>query len=43
MTEEEAVDQIGALTKDSDFIKRHLSGYHEATVKMKTLHAKAHR
>ena len=43
MTKEEAVEQIGALTRDRDFIKRYLSGEHEATVKMKTLHAAAHR
>ena len=43
MTKEEAVEQIGALTRDRDFIKRYLSGDHEATAKMKTLHAAAHR
>jgi hypothetical protein len=43
MTKEEAIEQIGALTRDRDFIKRYLSGEHEATVKMKTLHAAAHR
>jgi hypothetical protein len=35
--------EIGALTQDRDFIKRYLSGDHEATAKMKTLHAAAHR
>ena len=29
--------------RDRDFIKRYLSGEHEATVKMKTLHDAAHR
>ena len=29
--------------RDRDFIKRYLSGEHEATAKMKTLHAAAHR
>jgi hypothetical protein len=43
MTKEEAVEQIGALTRDRDFIKRYLSGDLEATAKMKTLHAAAHR
>ena len=43
MTKEEAVEQIAALTRDRDFIKRYLSGEHEATLKMKTLHAAAHR
>ncbi len=43
MTKEEAGEQIGALTRDRDFIKRYFSGDHEATVKMKTLHAAAHR
>jgi hypothetical protein len=28
---------------DRDFIQRYLSGDHEATAKMKTLHAAAHR
>ncbi len=42
-TKEEAVEQIGALTRDRDFIKRYLAGDHEATAKMKTLHAAAHR
>jgi hypothetical protein len=37
------VNQIGALTRDRDFIKRYLSGDLEATAKMKTLHAAAHR
>ena len=43
MTREEAVEQIRALTGDRDFIKRYLSGDLEATVKMKMLHAAAHR
>jgi hypothetical protein len=43
MTKEEAVEQIGALTRDRDFIKRYLSGEQDATVKMETLHAAAHR
>jgi hypothetical protein len=43
MTKEEAVEQFAALTRDRDFIKRYLSGEHEATVKMKMLHATAHR
>ena len=43
MTKEDAVNQIGALTRDRDFIKRDLSEDHEATVKMKALHAAAHR
>ena len=43
ITKEEAVEQIGALTRDRDFIKRYLSGDLEATAKMKTLHAAAHR
>ena len=43
MTKEEAVDQVGALTRERDFIKPYLSGDHETTVKMKTLHAAAHR
>jgi len=43
ITKEEAIEQIGALTRDRDFIKRYLSGDHEATAKMKTLHAAAHR
>jgi hypothetical protein len=43
VTKGEAVEQIGALTRDCDFIKRYLSGDHEATVKIKTLHAAAHR
>jgi hypothetical protein len=42
ITKEGAVEQIGALTRDRDFIKRYLSGEHEATVKMKTPHAAAH-
>ena len=43
MTKEEAVEQIRALTRDREFIKRYLAGDHEATVKMKMLHAAAHR
>jgi hypothetical protein len=43
MPREEAVEHIGALTRDRAFIKRYLSGDHKATVKMKTLHAAAHR
>jgi hypothetical protein len=43
MTKVEAVEQIAALTRDRGFIKRYLSGDLEATVKMKTLHAAAHR
>jgi hypothetical protein len=43
ITKEDAVNQIGALTRDRDFIKRDLSEDHEATVKMKALHAAAHR
>ena len=43
MTKEEAVEQIGALTRDRDFIKRYLSGEYDATVEMKTLHAAVHR
>jgi hypothetical protein len=34
--------ELGALARDRDFIKRYLAGDHEATVKMKTLHAAAH-
>jgi len=43
MTKAEAAEQIGALTRDRDFIKRYLSGDQDATAKMKTLHAAAHR
>jgi hypothetical protein len=43
MTKEEAVEPIGALTRDRDLIKRLLSEGLEATAKMKTLHAAAHR
>ena len=43
MTEEEAVEQLGALTRDCDILERYLAGDHKATVKMKTLHAAAHR
>jgi hypothetical protein len=43
MTREEAVEQIGALTRDRDFIKRYFSGDLEATAKIKTLHAAARR
>ena len=42
MTKEEAAEQIGALTRDRDFIKRYLSGKHEATVKRKPLYDEAH-
>ncbi len=37
------LQEDGALTRDRDFIKRYLSEDHEAAVKMKTLHAAAHR
>ena len=43
ITKEEAVEQIGALTRNRDFIKRYLSEDHEANVKMKALHAAAYR
>lgn len=39
--EVEFVDAVSL--QDRDFIKRYLSGEHEATVKMKTLQAAAHR
>jgi hypothetical protein len=43
ITKEKAVEQIGALTRDHDFIRRYLSGDLESTAKVKTLHAAAHR
>jgi hypothetical protein len=43
IVKEEAAEQIAALTRDRDFLERPLCGDHEATVKMKALHAVAHR